>query len=300
MNKKPLVSVIIPTYNRADFLIEAIQSVLRQSYAHYEIIVADDGSTDDTMERIASMDGPIRYMRLRHTGFPGKARNQGIKKSRGSLVAFLDSDDLWAKDKLAKQVDLFLEDEDLGLVYSNVRAYSGDTSISEPILKLHQLRSDSVFIELLKGCFIHPSTVVVQRRLFEHLGLFDLRFESQEYYHYWLRSALYYQIRAVSEALVYVRRRPGSLSHRLGARDWQNAISVFEHLLANESLSFRQRLIARRTLSRFCTHVGLDYLNSGEESIADSYLWRSIFWNPIQRRAWLALLQREVSTRGYE
>lgn len=292
MEQKPLVSVVIPTYNRAEFLVKAIESVLRQSYACYEIIVADDGSSDDTMKRVGAIEGPINYIRLKHSGHPGEARNQAVKAARGSLIAFLDADDLWREDKLSKQVRVMVENETVGLVYSNALVFSGnEPSQGEPALEPHQLQLDSVFEALLKGCFIHPSMVVVRKRLFDRIGLFDLQFKAQEDYYFWLRAAQVAPARAVPEPLVFIRRHPESLSHQRGISDWQGAILILEHLLASKSLTFHQRLILRKTLSRFNSHVGIEYLETGQVALGRSYLRRSLLWNPIQGRAWTALLR---------
>lgn len=291
MEENPLVSVIIPTYNRADYLVEAIQSVLGQTYTHYEILVADDGSTDDTMERVAAIAGPIHYLRLDHTGQPGVARNQALKAAAGNLIAFLDSDDLWRKDKLSKQVALFLEDTGLGLAYSDCRIFSTGADISAPALKSRQLHLESVFEELLKGDFFHPSTIVVQKSLFDRIGLFDVRFEIQADYLFWLRAARIAPARAVPESLVYVRRHAQNLSDQRGISHWYNSILMFEHLMATEALTFRQGFILRKTLARFNTHIGLHHLRLEQRSAASRYFLRSLGWNPIQRRAWLALWQ---------
>ena len=102
---KPLVSIIIPTYNRADIISAAVSSALQQTYANKEIIVVDDGSTDDTCERLGAFDGRIRLVRQVNAG-PSAARNAGVKASQGQILTFLDSDDLWLDSKIAKQVKM--------------------------------------------------------------------------------------------------------------------------------------------------------------------------------------------------
>ncbi len=110
MKDGPLVSVILPTYNRASLLVEAMESVLRQTYPHLELIVVDDGSTDDTAQQVHRFADPrIRYLRLDANRGVSHARNRGLQEARGELIAFQDSDDLWAPDKLARQVRAFLE-----------------------------------------------------------------------------------------------------------------------------------------------------------------------------------------------
>jgi len=110
----PRVSVILATYNRPRLVVEAIHSVLAQTYRDYEIIVADDGSTDDTFERLAALDGHIRAVALKHSGMPEVARNRAIAIARGDLIVFLDDDDLWQREYLRRQVGVLDRDKNLG------------------------------------------------------------------------------------------------------------------------------------------------------------------------------------------
>src|SRR5947199_9794946 len=103
----PLVSIIVPTYNRADYIIETIESVREQTYSHWELIIMDDGSEDKTEELIQGLnDNRIFFYKQERTGKVGRLKNEGMKKARGEMIAFIDSDDLWAKDKLEKQLSL--------------------------------------------------------------------------------------------------------------------------------------------------------------------------------------------------
>lgn len=110
----PRVSVILASYNRSSLVVEAIHSVLAQTYRDYEIIVADDGSTDDTLERLAALDGHIRAVALKHSGMPEVSRNRAIAIARGDLIAFLDDDDLWQPEYLKRQVEVLDRDKNLG------------------------------------------------------------------------------------------------------------------------------------------------------------------------------------------
>ena len=122
---RPLVSVIIPTYNQREYLVQAIESVLAQTYESVEVIVVDDGSTDDTAQAVATMGRAVRYIRQSNRG-AAASRNAGIAHATGQYVAFLDHDDLWMPQKLAMQVSLFGEDAKLGLVYSAIRFFDLD------------------------------------------------------------------------------------------------------------------------------------------------------------------------------
>ena len=114
-NREPLVSVIIPTYNSSQYIKEAIDSVLAQTYKNFEIIVIDDGSTDNTKEVLAPYLSVIKYI-YKNNGGPASARNRGIKEANGEFVAFLDADDVWKPDRLARGVDILDQRPEVGLI----------------------------------------------------------------------------------------------------------------------------------------------------------------------------------------
>jgi glycosyltransferase involved in cell wall biosynthesis len=291
MSSGPRVSVIITTYNRAHFLVEAIESVLNQSFPDFELIVADDGSSDDTAERVAALAGPIRYLRLPHSGRPEDGRNRAIAVSRGQLIAFLDDDDRWHRHKLARQVAAFDRNQSLGLVYSDFQAFYADGSVTGPLLSPHHKQSESAFTHLLRDCFVHPSTVVIRRRLFDRVGPFDNRFLSQGDYYFWLRATHAAPAHCIPDPLVSVRRHQASLAQARGIRNYQDTIQVLELLQHTTPLTLPQQLQLRRTLARLYTHVGLYLLRSADRAQARQHFLRSLRLLPFQRRAWTALRQ---------
>lgn len=163
----PLISIIVVTYNRAHYIKEAIDSIKRQTLKDYEIIVVDDGSTDNTKEVLASYGG-IRYIYQEHGGI-SKARNTAVKAAKGKWIATLDSDDLWKEEKLQKQVDYLLAHPDCRIVYT---AYSNFTDIPEDELDERQR-------ELFQtvGKWYLPSALI-DAKLFDKIGMYD---ETMEY-----------------------------------------------------------------------------------------------------------------------
>ncbi|MDQ4077655.1 MAG: glycosyltransferase family 2 protein [Chloroflexota bacterium] len=289
MNPRPRVSVIITTYNRATLLMEAVNSVLAQRFQDHEIVVADDGSTDDTPERVRSLQGSIRYVRFAHSGRPEVVRNRALALTRGDLIAFLDDDDLWHQDKLASQVEV-LEQAEVGFVYSNVQALRPDGSLSAPLLSPRQQQSQNVFDELLTGCFVHPSTVLIRRDLLEQLGFFDEQFYSQGDYDLWLRAAYLARAACAPTPLVYIRQYTDGLSQKRDLLHYQNAIRVIEHLGQTLPLTLSQRLRSRGGLARLYAHVGIALLAAGQVQQARHHLLDSVRLNPLQRRPWHALI----------
>jgi len=164
-NKSPLVSVIIPTYNRAQYICEAVKSVLRQTFSDFELIVVDDGSVDNTKEILTPYLGIVKYIYQNNSGIAA-ARNAGIEMSRGEFIAFLDSDDLWVRDKLQLQVHLLRQQSKLAMVYADYCIF--DNNLSD-LSFCHHVTSGStkrkqygdVFIDLIMNC--HISTVKIGR-----------------------------------------------------------------------------------------------------------------------------------------
>ncbi|HUE97232.1 MAG TPA: glycosyltransferase family A protein, partial [Longimicrobiaceae bacterium] len=130
----PRVSVLIPTYDRRSWLAGAVESVLGQTFRDLEVIVCDDGSTDDPSDLLSGYGARVRHLRFEHTGSPGGTRNRGLEVARGELIAFLDDDDLWDPEKLALQVAVMDANPAAGLVYTDARLLLPDGSESDPVL----------------------------------------------------------------------------------------------------------------------------------------------------------------------
>lgn len=285
----PLVSVVIATFDRAELLVQAVTSVLRQSYSPVEVLVADDGSTDDTATRMEGLDGPLHYLPLEHTGRPSVVRNRALAVARGDLVAFLDDDDLWQPHKLERQVERLVYNPALGFVYSDVRFLYPDGTVSAPVLAPHQRQQGRILSALLGDCFIYPSTVVVRRPLLDAVGWFDETYTSTEDYELWLRLAYAAPAGFVAEPLTLVRRHPISVSQKRELDNYQNTVKSLERIRTGFTLSMHQRWRLHRTLARMYTHVGLLLLNRGAATAGRRQLVYALRRNPLQRRAWLAL-----------
>jgi glycosyltransferase involved in cell wall biosynthesis len=194
----PIISVIIPTYNRAHLLPRSIESVLNQTYKDFELIIVDDGSNDNTDEvvnKYIKKDNRIKYIKFEKNKGGNVARNAGINHSRGEYIAFLDSDDEWLSKKLERQISVFHKSkiENLGLVYC------GSYAIKEKkIQKIFPYRKGEVFEDLLKTNIIigGGSGVIIKKTCFENCGKFDeniiLRYGGSQEYEMWIRIAKKY------------------------------------------------------------------------------------------------------------
>ena len=208
MQSKPLVSVIIPTYNRKHFLSDAIDSCQSQTYDNLEVIVADDGSTDGTADFIRNKYGDsIRLLAGSNQG-PAIARNRGLNAARGEYVHFLDADDRLHEEKIALGIDIFQRHPDVHVLYTHFQfvASDGNTPIDTPAFERF---SDDVFCELLRqtGCRILTSSSMFRAAALRDIGGFvdDADFRSAEDWDLFLRLAAKYRFHAIDRRLVYRR-----------------------------------------------------------------------------------------------
>ncbi|MDZ7263035.1 MAG: glycosyltransferase, partial [candidate division KSB1 bacterium] len=198
-NDQPLVSVIIPTYNRAAWLEGAIESILDQSYSNFEILVIDDGSTDDTPGIAARYGETVRYISQPNRG-PAAARNLGVKYATGHYIAFLDSDDRWRKHKLFQQVALMVSDPSIKICYTDEIWIRRGRRVNQR--KIHRKYSGWIYQRCLPLCIISPSSVMIHRDLFSEVGGFDENLPVCEDYDLWLRISCTYPIAFIDQPLI--------------------------------------------------------------------------------------------------
>ena len=215
MSETPKVSVVITAYNAARWIEETLDSVLAQTYRDYEVVVVDDGSTDDTQAIVARYAPPVRYIHQENRGQPA-ARNVGIRSARGTYVAFVDADDLWLPQKLARQMSLFESTPNLGLVYSDAYVFDSDSGITQRrVNSVGRLPENDIFLPLLMGNFIPSPTPIVRRDALESAGYFDespdVHMGGGEDWDMWLRIAAHQSAGAISEPLARYRVHPSSM-----------------------------------------------------------------------------------------
>jgi len=192
------ISVVIPTYNRYEVLKRALESVYAQSYQAKEIIVVDDGSSDNTSQ--IQKDFPnIKYFYQNNSGV-SSARNLGINKASYKWLAFLDSDDEWHEDKLKLQVKFHTNNVDILISYTDEKWIRDSKEIKVP--KKYQKVGGFIFKECLSHCFIAPSATIVHKDLLHEVGLFDESLEVCEDYDLWIRIAIEHKIGLIDEKLI--------------------------------------------------------------------------------------------------
>ncbi|MBI5153125.1 MAG: glycosyltransferase [Parcubacteria group bacterium] len=226
--QKGLVSVIIPTYNVALFLKEAVDSALQQTYRPFEIIIVDDGSKDGTSEIVTLYGDRVRYFEKKHEGV-SLARNFGVTQACGEFIAFLDADDVWDKHKLERQVSLF-SDESIGLVYTDMEFF-GETFRYKLFSEMAcGMWAGHVVPQLLRSNFIGTSSVIVKRILFEGVGGFPHGVAIGEDYRTWLKIALKSKIEPIRESLVRYRIH-GNQASKDRKKSYKALIDIYATLL---------------------------------------------------------------------
>ncbi len=263
----PKVSVIIPTFNRADLLPQAIDSILYQSYTDFELIVVDDGSTDASQEILSGYRGKLRYLFQSNTGVSA-ARNLGIKKARGRYISFLDSDDLWLRDKLREQIGLMKSDPGIRVSYTDEIWMRGGKRVNQG--KRHRKYSGWILKELLPICLISPSSVMMERGVFEEVGLFDEGFPVCEDYDLWLRISSRMPIHLIEKPLIIKRGgRADQLSQIYWGQD-RFRIKALLKLLSQDGMGEKEEILA--ILERKCRIYGGGCIKRGRFEEGEFYL----------------------------
>jgi glycosyltransferase involved in cell wall biosynthesis len=236
--KNPTVSVIIPTYNRAGYIKEAVESVLSQKGSwDLDIIVVDDGSTDDTEKILKLFENKIRYFKILHSGLPAVARNFGIAKAKGSLIAFQDSDDQWPPDKLSLEVPFF-DDPNVVMAYSQAKAMSSDGKISSKnVVAPNKLKDGESFTSLIKGNVISTLTVMTRKDALKAVGGFNEseKLRAVEDYELWLRLSTKFPngLKSINKTLAYYRVHGDNISTTSSLLAVERLMKVYDSIWKN-------------------------------------------------------------------
>ena len=197
----PFISVIIPTFNRCSVILRAINSVLNQSHKDFELIVVDDGSTDQTDLLLSSLieAGLIKYFKLQNIGVSG-ARNFGVTKASSEWISFLDSDDEWLPNKLQDQIAFLQDEPTINMVYTEEIWIRNGVRVNPRVI--HQKHGGWIFDKCIQQCFIAPSSVLLKRNLFHEMGGFDQEFQVCEDYDLWLKISSLYEVGFIAHPLI--------------------------------------------------------------------------------------------------
>ena len=306
-----LVSVIVPCYNRADIVGETVDSLLRQTYPHLEIIAVDDGSTDNTRDVLAAYaDDRVRYF-YKPNGGLSAARNYGLARARGEFIAFLDSDDLWHDWKLEAQIRLFERHPDVGLIWSDMSTFSTiGTTLAERHLRdyysayeavdfegnhdpagvlrdlvagIHRTFRESpyyvadVFHHMFNGNLVHPSTAIVRRDRLRESGPFqpEVTGPGGEDYHFYFGICSKGLVAFMDAPTTLYRIHPQQLSTCNRLKEAHGNLSVITHWVKRRPSGLPVSVV-RKTLANAHAWLGAEELSAGNTRAAKTHLWRSL------------------------
>ena len=232
---KPLVSIIIPCYNAEKTIIYSLDSILKQHYDNYEIIIVDDGSNDATYRvtqnyQMAHPSKNIRLFSFDHRGV-AHARNKGLDMATGEIIAFIDADDTWLPHKLQMQVQFLQTNPDVDMIFGDIRFLQNGKLSNDSLSMMQEQAERPTLLQLIKHRPIPLSTVAIRRSSIRKVGNFDCELESCEDYDLWYRLLASGVILAgIKEVIAIVRIRPDSLSADLN-RYKRSMSSVWKKLL---------------------------------------------------------------------
>lgn len=303
---KPKVSVIVPTYNNANYIEEALKSIMAQDYQDYEIIVIDDGSTDKTREIVQSLGDNIKYVYQANQGLAG-ARNTGVQRSKGDYITFLDGDDIWETNNLSIKVKVLEEYPLLGAVFSDFFLFNKHRVISQrgmrkqyPIFSKRRKTLDEIFSEvqtmqmngldvdiykgnifqsLLFGNFINACSILIRKTCQEDIGFFRDELRTQQDYEYWLRFSRRFEIAFLDMSLVWYRRHEDQLTAQMNTeRIILNVSKILEPYYQEHAqyLSISAAKEFRMRYSNVFQLLGLAYLGSRNNYEARNAFKKSI------------------------
>lgn len=285
----PKISVIIPTYNRADLLPRAINSVLNQTFQDFELIIVDDGSTDNTkqvVQEFQNKDSRIKYIWQENSGGPAGPRNIGIRHSEGEYIAFLDSDDEWLLEKLEKQLKLFKNSKkkNLGFVGCNALIVNEKTGIKKKYNTPTYHNDEIFFKKLLENNFIYSvGSLMIRKEVFNNIGLYDESLTTGEDWDLILRIAQKYSFDFIPKSLfIHHFHSSASLTNNVSVVIWDKNLRRIlekhkEYYLAHPKV-YSVQLI----------HNGIAYILLGNDlrKGRNAFL-KSIKFNPLNVKSYV-------------
>ena len=279
-----LVSVVIPTFNHGDFLCEAIESVLGQTYPYFEIIVVDDGSSDHTQKKIECYGSRIRYFYQENKGLSA-ARNRGIKEAKGNFIALLDADDLWLPKKLELQMQCIAigSGGTVGIVGCGGYWMNDQGCITGEFMRRNYPHRLRLWKELLMKNVLAAggSAALIRVECFRRVGLFDEKLHAAEDWDMWLRIASYFEVQFIEKPLVKIRVRKDSMSAPLHVQNMlNNELKVLKKNFSNThsrlNIFFKQKALSQRNYA-----AAVAYREMGNRREVARHILRSIYFFPF-------------------
>jgi glycosyltransferase involved in cell wall biosynthesis len=285
MGTNPLVSIIIPTYNRAQYLGETIKSVQVQTYANWELIIVDDGSIDLTASLVREHnDNRLRYYYIDHSGLIGKVRNIGMRLIKGDMVSFLDSDDLWQPDKLELQIKILNENPQAAFAFSHAEQF-GLGSILAPTLE-NFFYGNVFHAHLLEERFVlYPSTFIFKSSLLTTMDWFDESFSAGES-DFFLRMAHKYPGVFIGDKLVKLRKHSQNISKERDLLFTRDNLRMLKKFFLEKYITEREYI---QLASKQHYKQGLLCLRRGKPTDALESFLKHTSLKPFNYKGWIRI-----------
>jgi len=296
MSTAPLISVVIPAYNCQNYIVSALDSIFEQSYTNIEVIIVNDGSTDNTLQVLNNYRNPVTIINQDNSG-SAVARSLGMKKSSGKYIAFLDADDLWLADKLKEQVEFLENHKDYGLVFSNWVTWkpndkgefvSTEISLNKSDIIVKKPYSGWIYSDLLMDCIVWTSCVLMRHSIYEQVGNFNTNLRRGQDYDYWLRVSKITQIHKLDRIYAVYRQHNESISNKVNSVNYEYIVikSAIDNL--GESSKNKKHVLQR--LSDLCFDFSYQHYHNGSLKVALDSILKSIRYNPFKIKAWVYLI----------
>jgi glycosyltransferase involved in cell wall biosynthesis len=289
---KPLVSILMPVYNCAEYIEAAIQSCLSQTYENFEIIIIDDGSTDETSSIIHSFSGQDNFMALRQTNAGrGAACNKGIKTAKGSLISFCDADDLLHDKKLELQANVMIKYPEIGLLHTARTAINNTgEDISHPHARDNRIEIYKATQNLFHRNYICGPTVMIRSECFDEAGYFDESLEQNEDHDLYLRMSLAYKFGYLNQETYKYRKHDGQITQKRQQRE-----SYKEHVL-KQFVKRHPNAVTKNDMNIAFANIhksrGHELLKNDKDPVAARREFlKSLQYRPISASVWFRLIK---------
>jgi len=289
----PLVSVIIPAYNAGKYISETIKSVLKQTYSNIEIIIVDDGSTDDTVEKVNKFNDKVTLLTQKNKGV-SCARNNAVSIAKGCWLAFIDADDLWLENKLELQINKLNKLNKLKWSHTNSFYFGENQSGFVTRSDLTKQYSGQVFSKLIINNFITTSTIIIKKELFLIHGGFDETLPALEDWQLWMNIAKSEPIHYIKEPLAHYRVYTGSTSRKVRTILPMH-IRVINDIFKHMSISAENTQLKNLALSssyEICSYIAED---ACDWSFSFKCAINSCIKDPFNPRCWKRIIRASLN-----
>jgi glycosyltransferase involved in cell wall biosynthesis len=312
INSQPLVSVIVPAYNCAGYIVQTLNSLFAQTYSSLEIVVINDGSTDNTLQILKPFSDAqrIKLLDQRNQGVAA-ARNAGLQIAQGELIAFIDSDDFWFPQKIAMQVAYLQAHAEVGAVYSAWKEWHADAEgvFPEPLslapssvdMSLDTAYSGWVYNQLLLDCIIHTSSILVRHRVLDTVGGFNAALKIGEDYDLWLRLSRVTKIDKLATPLSLYKIHPQSLTKKKPLTVCAQAV-VIESAIAKWGYvgpdgTQSSKIVLDEMLANIYFGFAYQHFKYGNRLFAVRYVLQQMLCKPAFFRKMLGLIGEKLGKR---